>query len=97
MFVHGAWVGQVALRLIEPDEDGFNLFVGASPQDEVPRPVGGSLLVGVVGKFFVPQYVGEVYCFRGCWFEGVFFFLGLFGLFTHPRTLGGRRASGFVE
>ena len=49
VFVYGAWVGEEAFYFVEFDEDGFYFFVGASSYDEVPCPVGGFLLFGVVG------------------------------------------------
>lgn len=56
----------------------------------MPCSVDGFVLVGVIGEFFVPQYVGEVYDFCGVCFEGVFGF-------THLGTLVVRHAFWCVE
>lgn len=90
VFVYGAWGGEVAFCFVEFDEDGFYFLIGASPKDEMPCPVDGFVLVRVVGEFFVPQCVGEVYDFRSVRFEGVFGFI-------HLGTLVVRHASGCVE
>ena len=90
VFVYGAWGGEVAFCFVEFDEDGFYFLIGASPKNEVPSPVDGFVLVWVVGEFFVPQCVGEVYDFRSVRFGWV---LG----FIHLRTPVVRHASGCVE